>query len=347
MLQQTLNNNTQTINAIQARTASYLRAAAYYETDDVDAAERILKLTPSSTGSSAAATVDDEEVDKVIAYGCIKYKRGQYVDAEKCFTNALAAIGYAPDVAHNLALTLFAQNRLLECQKVVDEIIENGIRTHPELSVGSGRGAMEAAVTRSGSSGAAAAASTILSVGNTLELKETALIEAFNLKFAIEYTLKNTSLARAALADMPPRDETELDAVTLCNVALMEMDVNPTAGFQKLNYLLSHPPFPPCTYRNLLLLYLRFDKHDLAADTMAENPTLRGGFGGAAVGGGAADNNAGSGGDTAALYDLFDGISLIALTSCRVFSTLASAVKATHRWPQTTDEGHTGCTHQW
>lgn len=41
---------------------------------------------------------------------------------------------------------------------------------------------------------------------------ETALVEAFNLKAAIEYNLGNIDAAREALSDMPPRDESELDA---------------------------------------------------------------------------------------------------------------------------------------
>ena len=45
----------------------------------------------------------------------------------------------------------------------------------------------------------------VRSVGNTLTLHETALIEAFNLKAAIEYLLKNVENAKEALTDMPPR----------------------------------------------------------------------------------------------------------------------------------------------
>jgi tetratricopeptide repeat protein 30 len=48
-------------------------------------------------------------------------------------------------------------------------------------------------------------------------LRETALIEAFNLKAAIEFQMKNIPAAREALLDMPPRNEDELDPVTLHN----------------------------------------------------------------------------------------------------------------------------------
>lgn len=70
-------------------------------------------------------------------------------------------------------------------------------------------------------------------MGNTRALKETALIEAFNLKAAIEYSIKNVPAAKEALLDMPPRSEEELDPVTLMNSALMNMEENPSSGFKK------------------------------------------------------------------------------------------------------------------
>ena len=72
--------------------------------------------------------------------------------------------------------------------KHIADIIERGIREHPELSVGMQTEGIE-----------------VRSVGNTLTLHETALIEAFNLKAAIEYVLKNMDNAKEALTDMPPR----------------------------------------------------------------------------------------------------------------------------------------------
>jgi len=64
----------------------------------------------------------------------------------------------------------------------------------------------------------------VKTVGNTQVLRETALIEAFNLKAAIEFSMKNQSAAREALVDMPPRNEEELDPVTLHNQALMNIE---------------------------------------------------------------------------------------------------------------------------
>jgi len=141
--------------------------------------------------------------------------------------------------------------------KHIAEIIERGVREHPELGVGSNAEGIE-----------------VKSVGNTQALKETALIEAFNLKAAIEYSIKNYSAAKEALVDMPPREEDELDPVTLMNHALMNIEEKTAEGFKKLNHLLNNPPFPPETFPNLLLLYCKYGYYDMAADILAENSDL-------------------------------------------------------------------------
>jgi parvulin-like peptidyl-prolyl isomerase len=125
-------------------------------------------------------------------------------------------------------------------------------------------------------------------VGNTPALRETFLVEAFNLKAAIELSLgqasggaasgasssAGTAAALESLADMPPRSEEELDPVSLHNSALVVVDSDPTTTFRKLNFLLSHPPFPAEAFGNLLLLYIRHGCSDLAADALAENAHL-------------------------------------------------------------------------
>jgi tetratricopeptide repeat protein 30 len=73
---------------------------------------------------------------------------------------------------------------------------------------------------------------------------------------------------------MPPRSETELDPVTLHNVALMHMDDAPNDHLPKLNFLLTAPSSPPTTFANLLLLYCKYGYYDVAADVLAENAHL-------------------------------------------------------------------------
>lgn len=70
---------------------------------------------------------------------------------------------------------------------------------------------------------------------------------------------------------MPPRNEEELDPVTLHNSALMNMEEDPTTGFEKLTFLLQQSPCPPEVLSNLLLFYIKYEYYDLAADLLAEN----------------------------------------------------------------------------
>ena len=151
----------------------------------------------------------------------------------------------------------YKQKQYAAALKSLAEIIERGVREHPELSVGSNTDGID-----------------VRSVGNSSVLQETCLVEAFNLKAAIEFQEGNLDAAKEALSDMPPRQEEELDAVTLHNQALLHMDEDPSTGFRKLNFLLSNPPFPPETFGNLLLLHCKFGYYDLAADILAENTHL-------------------------------------------------------------------------
>lgn len=194
-----------------------LQSMIKYETDELPASKALLDQCQ-----------DDPEV--VINYAAIAFKEGKFEAARKQYTEALTSLGYQPDVTYNIALCYYFEKQYGQALRHISEIIEKGIRHHPELSVGSNSDGIEAR-----------------SVGNSAVLKETCLIEAFNLKAAIEYQLrqiepakatKDTDSAREALADMPPRHESELDPVSLHNQALMNAEQDPTGAFRKLSYLL-------------------------------------------------------------------------------------------------------------
>uniref|UniRef100_A0A1I8IJY9 Tetratricopeptide repeat protein 30 n=1 Tax=Macrostomum lignano TaxID=282301 RepID=A0A1I8IJY9_9PLAT len=53
--------------------------------------------------------------------------------------------------------------------------------------------------------------------------------------------------------------------------ALVSSEDDPTGCFQKLLFLVQQPSFPPEALANLLLLYIRHEYYDLAADLLAEN----------------------------------------------------------------------------
>ncbi|KAM8966312.1 intraflagellar transport protein 70A isoform 2-T2 [Pelodytes ibericus] len=226
---------------------------------------KVLKLQASikygeeelSGSKSLVEQIPSDDPDSEINMGCLLYKEGQYEEACKKFITAMQVVGYKQDLSYNIALCYYSMKQYAPALKHIADIIERGIREHPELSVGMTTDGID-----------------VRSVGNTLVLHETALIEAFNLKAAIEYQLKNYDAAQEALTDMPPRSEEELDPVTLHNQALMNMDAKPTEGFEKLQFLLQQNPFPPETFGNLLLLYCKYEYFDLAADVLAENAHL-------------------------------------------------------------------------
>ncbi|GAA6222114.1 tetratricopeptide repeat protein 30A isoform X3 [Lates japonicus] len=222
-----------------------LQACIKYCEEDYSAAKSLLEQLPQ------------DDPDYVYNMGCLLYQDGKHEDACKKFMSAMQMLGYVPALSYNIALCYYNLKNYAQALKYIGEIIERGIREHPELSVG---------MTTEGID--------VHSVGNTLVLHQTALIEAFNLKAAIEYQLKNLKGAQEALTDMPPRSEEELDPVTLHNQALLNMDTKPSEGFEKLAFLLQQPSFPPVTFGNLLLLYCKHEYFDLAADVLAENAHL-------------------------------------------------------------------------
>ncbi|XP_031833821.1 tetratricopeptide repeat domain 30 isoform X2 [Nomia melanderi] len=222
-----------------------LQAAIKYGQEDMVVAKSLVDQCPM------------DDIDTEINLGCLLYKEEQYEQALKKFTNALQIAGFKPRLSYNVALCYFKLKEYAPSLKYIADIIEQGIKEHPELGVGMTTDGIE-----------------VRSVGNTLTLHETALTEAFNLKAAIEYQLQNYEAAKEALTDMPPRSEEELDAVTLHNQALINMDTKPSEGFEKLQFLLQQNPFPPETFANLLLLYCKYQYYDLAADVLAENVHL-------------------------------------------------------------------------
>ena len=226
--------------------------------------QRILKLQAAvayeqEQVSETKAYLDrcTEEPDVVVMQGWVLFKEGNYEGALHKFQEAINALGFHAGLVYNVALAHYRMKNYGQALKHIADIIERGIKEHPELGIGSNTEGLE-----------------VRSVGNTTTLKETALVEAFNLKAAIEYMMKNYTGAREALTDMPPRSEEELDPVTLHNSALVNMEADPTNGFKKLNYLLQNPPFPPETFQNLLLFYCKYQYYDLAADVLAENVHL-------------------------------------------------------------------------
>lgn len=190
-----------------------------------------------------------EDPDVLINYAAIAFKEGNFAQARQQYSEALNTMGFQADLAYNVALCYYREKQFGQALRAISEIVDKGIRNHPELSVGSNTDGID-----------------VRSVGNSAVLKETCLIEALNLKAAIEFEMKTVepakmaseaTAAKEALTDMPPRLESELDPVTLHNQAMIFAEQDPSAAFKKLSYLLANPPYPPETFGNLLLLHCK------------------------------------------------------------------------------------------
>jgi len=231
-----------------------LQAVVKYEQDELPSCKALLDQCHS----------DDPDV--LINFAAVAFKEGNFESARNQYQEAINTMGYQADLAYNIALCFYREKQYGGALRHIAEIIEKGVRSHPELSVGSNTDGIE-----------------VRSVGNSAVLRETCLIEAFNLKAAIEYEMKSSepakvgsdaSAAKEALTDMPPRSESELDPVTLHNQALIHAEEDATGAFKKLSYLLANPPYPPETFGNLLLLHCKYQNYDIAAGLLAENSHL-------------------------------------------------------------------------
>ena len=74
--------------------------------------------------------------DGTLGAACLLYKEGNHEGARKLFTTAMDALGYQPELAYNIALCYYQVKQYGPALKHIAEIIERGVREHPELSVG-------------------------------------------------------------------------------------------------------------------------------------------------------------------------------------------------------------------
>jgi len=169
-----------------------------YDEEDVEGCRAIL------------GRLDASDPEPMVMNACLEVKAENYDEALRSFQAAEEALGAAPYLSYNTALCRYHKGEWSESLREITKVIDTAVTEHPELSVGSFTDGIE---TRS--------------VGNTQTLRETALVEAFNLKAAIEWQLDNKQAAKEALTDMPPRSEDELDPVTLHNTALVSAGEDP------------------------------------------------------------------------------------------------------------------------
>ena len=111
-----------------------------------------------------------DDPDTMVNQGCLLFKEGKYEEAYYQYAEASKILGFQPELAYDMALCFYMKKQYVAALKNIAEIIERGIKDHPELGVGMINEGLD-----------------VRSVGNSQLLHETYLVEAFNLKAAIEY----------------------------------------------------------------------------------------------------------------------------------------------------------------
>ena len=86
---------------------------------------------------SLIAQMPPDSAEAVVAQGCILYKEEKFEEAKAKFQEALNSTGYQCDIAYNIALCYYKLKQLAPSLKHIADIIEKGVREHPELGVGS------------------------------------------------------------------------------------------------------------------------------------------------------------------------------------------------------------------
>lgn len=84
-----------------------------------------------------------DDPDVIVNTGCVLYKEDKFDEARQKFSEAVTILGYQPDLAYNIALCYYRTKQFGPALKHLAEIIERGVREHPELSVGSHTDGME------------------------------------------------------------------------------------------------------------------------------------------------------------------------------------------------------------
>lgn len=96
-----------------------------YSQDDIQHAKALLPQA------------DQNDPNIMINEGCILFKEGKYEEARLRFQEALSRGQYSSELAYNIALCYYKMKQLAPSLKHIADIIEKGVREHPQLGVGS------------------------------------------------------------------------------------------------------------------------------------------------------------------------------------------------------------------
>jgi tetratricopeptide repeat protein 30 len=189
---------------LSVQEVAQLQAAIKYESGDLRGCRALLDQGLAAGDPTAQLNA-----------GCVLYKEAQYAAAAAAFASAAQADSSSPELAYAVAACQYRLRDHASALATLSQIVEAGVQLHPELGIGTQTEGMEVrqgclkpqpawclSTCQLASARAAAAPPelttcqppTLLqarSVGNSAKLKQTALVEAFNLRAAVELMLGN------------------------------------------------------------------------------------------------------------------------------------------------------------
>ncbi|KAK2727001.1 intraflagellar transport protein 70B-like [Artemia franciscana] len=194
-----------------------------------------------------------ENWKKYYNLGCCHIQEGNFTEALTLLNIALNKAGGIPQIMYSIALCHYKLKDYTTALKYLGSIVELAIKIHPEFCVGL----------------VVDSAGAVTNIENTLALHKSAIIESLNLKAACHYQMKSLNESKEALLDLPPREEHDLDSVTLHNQAILDVEFDAMESCNKLQFLTASGE-PPESLSNLLLMLSKYENFDMAHTTFMQ-----------------------------------------------------------------------------
>ena len=199
--------------------------------------------------------IDAADFSNLVNKGWIYFKEGDYELAYKKFKEAQKLAGFNAELYYNLALWVYENGEYDEANEYVKAIIDQAYKRYPQLMVTEDQPVFELNKQKAAQI-----------------LRETAIVEAINLKAAILFVKEEYTAAKITIKRVPALNEGGIDPVTFHNQAIFFVTENSADSIKKMSHLLRDWLFPPETFQNLLFLYWKYYFYDIASELIAENP---------------------------------------------------------------------------
>eukprot|EP00826_Nyctotherus_ovalis_P012245 TRINITY_DN13219_c0_g3_i7.p1 TRINITY_DN13219_c0_g3~~TRINITY_DN13219_c0_g3_i7.p1 ORF type:complete len:565 (-),score=208.82 TRINITY_DN13219_c0_g3_i7:62-1756(-) len=201
--------------------------------------------------------VGKKDVSGVINEGCILFKEKKFGEALKKFREGKKMlVGYHSQLYYNIALCHYRMEEYEEALKYIKIIVQKSREAVSKQSVGEEEKCNEKLAH---------------------EVKHSGMIEALNLRAAIEYERGNAEKAKKILKDLSStlsKSGLQKDPTTYHNEAIVGVNDNCAESISKLNELLNDSEAPPETFQNLIHLYCKYRFFDFASDMLKTKPQL-------------------------------------------------------------------------